>query len=80
MNDTGVIGQYGSHSCRSGDAGAVATTTSASAPEQAIVFSTLTSRTIGQVGRVDKTCPGMTLSPGDSVAAPQGRLARNYLK
>src|SRR6476661_6357700 len=48
------MGQYGSHSCRSGDAGAVATTTSASAAEQAMI-STLTRRKIGQVERVDKT-------------------------
>ena len=57
MNDTFVMGQYGSHSCRRGDAGAVATTTSASAAEQAMI-STLTGRKIGQVERVDKTCFG----------------------
>jgi hypothetical protein len=42
VKDTVVTGQYGSHSCRRGDAGAVATTTSPSAAEQAIVISTLT--------------------------------------
>ena len=57
MNDTFEMGQNGSHSCRSGDAGAVATTTSASAAEQAMI-STLTGRKIGQVERVDKTCFG----------------------
>ena len=46
------MGQYGLHSCRSGDAGAVATTTSASAPKQAIVISTLTGRKIRLVERV----------------------------
>ena len=58
MNDTIVMGQNGLHSCRSGDAGAVATTTSVSAAEQAIVISTLTGSRIGQVERVDKTCFG----------------------
>ena len=52
------MGQYGLHSCRRGDAGAVATRTSASAAEQAIVISTLTGRKIGQVERVGKTCFG----------------------
>src|SRR4029077_5545702 len=51
------MGQYGSHSCRRGGAGAVARKTSASAAEQAMI-SPLTGRKIGQVERVDKTCFG----------------------
>ena len=62
VNDNSVMGQYGLHSCRSGDAAAVATTTSASTPEQAIAISTLTRGTIRQVERINKTCPGMTRS------------------
>jgi hypothetical protein len=54
------MGQYGSHSCRSGDAGAVATTTSASAPKQAIVISTLTGRKIRLVERVDNVVGPLT--------------------
>jgi hypothetical protein len=60
VNDTTVMGQYGSHSCRSGDAGAVATTTSASAPKQAIVISTLTGRKIRLIERVDNVVGPLT--------------------
>src|SRR5215204_7094639 len=54
------MGQYGLHSCRSGDAGAVATTTSASAPKQAIVISTLTGRKIRLIERVDNVVGPLT--------------------
>src|SRR5262245_12008735 len=47
------MGQYGSHSSRSGDAGGVATTTSASAAEHAIAISTFTGKKIGQVERLN---------------------------
>ena len=62
VNDTFEMGQNGLHPCRSGDAAAVATTTSASAAEQAIAISTLTRGTIGQVERVDKTSPETSVS------------------
>ena len=74
------MGQNGSHSCRRGDAGAVATTTSPSAAEQAIVISTLTGTTIGHVERVSKTWVMRAIEYDDPELAAKLRIEERELE